>query len=376
MLNISEPVVVIDEETTRSNIRRMVRKIAASGALFRPHFKTHQSVIIGEWFKEEGITAITVSSIKMAEYFASHGWEDILIAFLYFPQSIERLNRLAETRTLSVITDNETSLRHLADNLKHKAGLWIKTDCGYNRTGIPITETERITRLVTIAAESDKIDFKGIITHAGNSYRCSDREDLYTLFRANIDMLGKTVDFIQQKTGIKPLISWGDTPTCSVIEDLTGVDEIRCGNFVFYDLMQYTLGACNTTEISTAIYCPVVGVYPERDEFAIYGGAVHLSKEHITDKSGRTHFGFIGLPQNNRRWTPPLEETRIKSLSQEHGIVSTTPEIMKKLQPGDIVAVYPVHSCLSSNLADHYLSLSGQLIPNINSTSRSYSPII
>ena len=36
-------------------------------------------------------------------------------------------------------------------------------------------------------------------------------------------------------------ISIGDTPACSILEEFAGVDEVRPGNFVFYDVMQLSL---------------------------------------------------------------------------------------------------------------------------------------
>lgn len=59
----------------------MVDKARKLGVKFRPHFKTHQSRLIGGWFREEGIRAITVASVSMARYFMDDGWEDITIAF-------------------------------------------------------------------------------------------------------------------------------------------------------------------------------------------------------------------------------------------------------------------------------------------------------
>ena len=42
--------------------------MAASGKLsFRPHFKTHQSAEIGSWFRDFGVTRITVSSRESAD---------------------------------------------------------------------------------------------------------------------------------------------------------------------------------------------------------------------------------------------------------------------------------------------------------------------
>ncbi len=81
MNKIKVPTLLLDEEKCRDNIRQMARKAADNNVVFRPHFKTHQSVEIGGWFREEGIEKITVSSLRMAKYFAGDGWKDILVAF-------------------------------------------------------------------------------------------------------------------------------------------------------------------------------------------------------------------------------------------------------------------------------------------------------
>jgi len=79
--DITRPTLLLDEERARRNVERMAVKAGRSGVLFRPHFKTHQSAQIGGWFRERGVSKITVSSVKMAEYFAGQGWDDITIAF-------------------------------------------------------------------------------------------------------------------------------------------------------------------------------------------------------------------------------------------------------------------------------------------------------
>ncbi len=74
---------------------QMAQKAKAHNLIFRPHFKTHQSAEIGNWFKDEGVNKITVSSVQMAEYFAESGWKDILIAFPVNIRETEQINRLA-----------------------------------------------------------------------------------------------------------------------------------------------------------------------------------------------------------------------------------------------------------------------------------------
>jgi D-serine deaminase-like pyridoxal phosphate-dependent protein len=55
MKEIIRPTLVIDKEVCLRNIERMVQKAKEHHLLFRPHFKTHQSAEIGEWFREFGV---------------------------------------------------------------------------------------------------------------------------------------------------------------------------------------------------------------------------------------------------------------------------------------------------------------------------------
>ncbi len=95
-MGFTSPGILVDEDQVRTNIRLMAQKANQAGARFRPHFKTHQSADVGRWFSDEGVRAITVSSLSMAEYFANHGWDDITIAFLLNPLEGKRLNALAK----------------------------------------------------------------------------------------------------------------------------------------------------------------------------------------------------------------------------------------------------------------------------------------
>ena len=40
------------------------------------------------------------------------------------------------------------------------------------------------------------------------------------------------------------IISVGDTPGISAAKNLEGIDEVRPGNYVFYDVMQARMGNC------------------------------------------------------------------------------------------------------------------------------------
>jgi len=68
--SIQKPTLVLDKERCLRNIRKMAEKANKHNLHFRPHFKTHQSIEIGRWFRDFGVKAITVSSVEMAQYLA------------------------------------------------------------------------------------------------------------------------------------------------------------------------------------------------------------------------------------------------------------------------------------------------------------------
>ena len=53
-----------------------------------------------------------------------------------------------------------------------------------------------------------------------------------------------------EKEGINvPIVSGGSTPSAAHIENWEGFNEIHPGNYVFFDIMQYNLKACELTDV-------------------------------------------------------------------------------------------------------------------------------
>src|SRR5512140_3457340 len=102
---IKKPTLLLNETAARANLRRMAEKAQRAGVIFRPHFKTHQSKEIGEWFREEGVRQITVSSLDMAEYFAASGWTDITLAFTLNLRQLDEVNSLARRIVLGILVE-------------------------------------------------------------------------------------------------------------------------------------------------------------------------------------------------------------------------------------------------------------------------------
>ena len=248
---ITKPVLMLDEKKCKENIAKMVSKAKKNEVSLRPHFKTHQSLEIGRWFQKLGIDRITVSSFEMAEYFQRE-WDDITVAFPVNILEIDTINQLAEKINLNILVDSVESMTFLKKHLKYETGFFIKIDVGYHRAGILPENTNKIDEILKISDSFDKFIFKGFLTHAGHTYNSKNKAEILDIHQNAM----KILLVLKEKNIAKypeMIVSLGDTPSCSIADDFTGIDEIRPGNFVFYDLMQFHLGSCESDQIAVAL---------------------------------------------------------------------------------------------------------------------------
>src|SRR6056297_2892742 len=158
---ITSPTLLVDEHKCRANIRRIVRKAEKHHLEFRPHFKTHQSADIGRWFKDEGVSGITVSSVKMALYFARNGWKDITIAFPVNIREMGAINKLSEEISVTILISDPDIIGKLADKAESAMGVMIEIDTGSNRTGLAVSQNEELQRLIAGLSDFKNLEFKG-----------------------------------------------------------------------------------------------------------------------------------------------------------------------------------------------------------------------
>ncbi|MCI5083679.1 MAG: alanine racemase [Saprospiraceae bacterium] len=360
---ISRPTLLLDKEKCLRNIERMVEKTNRNELALRPHFKTHQSHEVGRWFRNYGVQAITVSSVRMAAYFAADGWEDITIAFPHNVHESEKVAELAEKIQLQIVVENTASLTYLSEYLKHDLSVFIKADLGYHRTGLEIEQKDQIDAILELIEEHDYFQFKGFLAHAGDSY---DARSTTGIMEIHERSLAKAKAFRKAYQADYPemIISYGDTPCCSAAEHFEGIDELRPGNFVFYDLSQWHIGSCSLDQIAVAMACPVVAKHPERGEAVVYGGGVHFSKDRATNEQEETYYGLLVEPLEEG-WNIMESAPIMKSLSQEHGIIKAETEWVEQLEIGQIVFVLPVHSCMTADIMKEYLCLDGSWIRDV-----------
>lgn len=334
----------------------MAEKARKNGMKLVPHFKTAQSHQIGEWAKEYGIKEVTVSSLKLAAYLCGQDWENIHIAFPFNPLEAKKLNELAADQSLSVQLINTTTTQKLVEVLTHDLSFFIEIDAGYGRTGVEVSDFGLIESILKTAKQSPHLHFKGFYLHPGHTYY-ADIPKIYQQTREALSMLKS-----KYRSEYPALITrTGDTPGCAVTEDFGDIDEMGPGNFVFYDLMQSTLGSCEKSDIAVAMAVPIVDIKKDRNEILVHGGGVHFAKDVLSHEDGGKNFGEI-VQLGPEGWKLLNDGSHLKSISQEHGIVKASDELIAQVEVGDLLGVLPIHSCMTADCMGSYLTLDGNRV--------------
>jgi D-serine deaminase-like pyridoxal phosphate-dependent protein len=296
----------------------------------------------------------------MAQYFASAGWRNILLAFPINVRQITGLNDLAAQIHLGVLVESLPGVDALSAGLRHPVDVWIKIDTGTKRTGISWEDEQAALNVARRILCCPNLRLAGLLTHAGITYAAQSSEvaiKAHQTATARLASLRQTL----HKAGCPPLLlSAGDTPGCALLNDFTPADEIRPGNFAFFDTQQLAVGACSWDQIAVALACPVVALHPDRDEVVIYGGAIHLSKDY-TEQNGSRQYGLVCFPYE-AGWGAPIPDAFVTRLSQEHGILRLPSSFSANLRIGDLVFILPSHSCLTAQAMGSYQTLSGRRI--------------
>ena len=363
MLKISSPTLIVDQQKAIANLQKMQLRASKAGAELRPHFKTHQSGVVGQWFLEAGITKITVSSVSMASYFAMHGFSDITIAFPFNILEMDELKSLMQKVKINLIVSSLSTLETVNQCIEKEVDVFLKIDVGTHRSGIEANEKKVIQDFFHQAKKLSNINMVGILAHAGHTYHAKGAVEIQSIADECSTKLNDLKTMFSER---QLLISWGDTPSCSMAEMTAYFDEWRPGNFIFYDVMQYHIGSCNLRDIAVAVACPVVEIHPSRNQLVIYGGAVHFSKEFISADNGFKLFGYVVL-FTEKGWSEPLPGAWLASLSQEHGIVQLTSEQIEDFRIGDVIGILPIHSCLTVSALRDMRDLNNHAIPCMKS---------
>ena len=346
--DLTTPAFLIERSVVHRNCERMRQKARDSGVAFRPHVKTHKSAEIGRMQHGGGTGPITVSTLAEAEFFAADGFRDITYAVPLAPEKTERAADIASrVERFSVLIDSERALRAIEEFSTNRGvvfDVFLKVDCGYHRAGVD-PESPDSVRLALAMARSESVRMQGLLTHAGHSYHARDAEDIRRVAAEEAACLSRFRALLASEGLGETRRSIGSTPTASVVERFSDCDEVRPGNYVFYDAFQTTIGSCSLNECAVSVLTTVVGSYPERSSIIVDAGALALSKDLGPDHVD-PRFGFGIVCDMSLRPLP----MKVTALSQEHGKISAHSHV----PVGTRLRIVPNHSCLTAAMFDRY----------------------
>jgi D-serine deaminase-like pyridoxal phosphate-dependent protein len=355
--NLKTPCAIVDLDRFERNSSRMVRRAHDLGVRLRPHVKTHKCVEAARIQIRDHFGGITVSTMAEARGFADAGFRDITYAVPVAPQKLDEVVELnARVDRLSVLVDHVVTVRAI-EEISSARGVtlpvWLKLDCGLHRAGVdPLSDGA--VALAGRLARSPQIDFRGVLTHAGQSYRATNRAEAAAAARDECSVTRLFVERLNEEKIDVPAVSIGSTPTMTAAASLNGIDEIRPGNYAFFDVFQSAIGSCTLDDIAFSVLATVVSVHPEDGRAVIDAGALALSKDpgptHVDRGCG---FGRIVAVEDQHA----LPGLRLSSLSQEHGVIDGPGTAA--LRPGTHLRILPNHSCLAAACFESYHVLRG-----------------
>lgn len=371
--DLATPAALVHLTVLRANLAAMAARAAALGCRLRPHVKTHKSPDIALMQLRAGAEGVTVSTMAEARAMKAAGILDILYAVPISPDRVAEAVALhKDGAAIQLLIDSPAAAAAVS---RHAAAaevslpVWLKVDCGAGRAGVD-PEDESSIALAQRLAALPGVSFAGVLTHAGQSYRCSSRAEVAAVAGRERDI---TVAFARRlrAAGIaSAAVSIGSTPTITAVDHLDGVDEIRPGNYAYFDAFQAALGSCRLRECAFTVLATVIGCYPHRRRLLLDAGALALSRDngprHIQPDCG---FGTVVHAETGI----PIPGLRIVSLTQEHAAIEVADHVAEMpLSPGDRARVIPNHSCLAAACFDQVHAVEGGRVTAIWPTARGW----
>jgi D-serine deaminase-like pyridoxal phosphate-dependent protein len=199
-------------------------------------------------------------------------------------------------------------------------------------------------------SEAANLNFAGILTHAGHSYDVKSVEGVREVAGHERDCMVELAERLRDASIEVPTVSIGSTPTINHVDHLNGIDEVRPGNYIFFDAFQATLGSCTFEDTALTVLAAVIHRDRARQRLVVDAGAIALSKDRgpfgIDPACGYGH--VLDLEGNETGM-------RVTSLSQEHGeIQASDAATLERFPVGSRVRILANHSCLTAAQHSYY----------------------
>jgi D-serine deaminase-like pyridoxal phosphate-dependent protein len=361
---LETPSLILDQSRLAANIAAMSARMKRHGVDLRPHLKTAKSADVARLATAAHSGAITVSTLVEAAYFARHGFRDITYAVGVTLAKLPRVAALCRDGVrLAVVTDSVAVAREIAHSVTHALdygagiGVFIEIDSGLGRAGIRADDEALIgiARALEGAAE-----FRGVLTHAGQSYGCASVAEIEAVAEAERQAVVTAAERLRGAGIACPEVSVGSSPTARFGRGFAGVTETRPGVYMFNDAFQAGLGCCRLDDVALTVLTTVIGQRRDLGMLLIDAGGLALSKDRSTaGQAEDVGYGLVYDAAGERR----LDGLRVADVHQEHGLIKAVADgasiPFDALPIGTRLRIMPNHACMTAAAYDRYHVVDG-----------------
>jgi D-serine deaminase-like pyridoxal phosphate-dependent protein len=224
---------------------------------------------------------------------------------------------------------------------------------GFHRCGIDPHRPDAADFIAEVATLPG-LRLKGLLSHAGHCYLAESREGVRTIACEEARLLGELATQARAKGAQIEEISVGATPTAPFSASISGITELRPGNYVYFDRTQVGIGAAALTDCALTVLATVVTKHKDRVIF-------DSGSKTLTSDGARGAGAGYGAVFTSVADASTLDDgLLIERLSEEHATVRVNGST--RLQVGDRVRILPNHSCVVSNLVDEVVLVDGMTV--------------
>ncbi len=343
--DLETPALLLDTSKMDRNIARMSARLAGLGVAFRPHLKTCKSIDVARRHFSAGTGPVTVSTLKEADYFFSHGFTDILYAVGIAQNKFKHVANLrARGCDLKIVLDNLESAQAVAafaQQIGQPLPTLIEIDSDDHRAGVKPEAAALIDIGRVLAAAAS---LAGVMTHAGESYNCKSIGAIRAMAEQERARTVRAAERLREAGLACPIVSVGSTPTATYGASFAGVTEVRAGVFVFLDLVMAGIDVCQVDDIAPAVRATVIGPQREKGWLLTDAGWMAMSRDRGTAKQKLDQGYGVVCDEAGAQ----IDGLIMSGANQEHGIVSHrsgNPADTPMLPVGTRLRILPNHAC-------------------------------
>ena len=354
-MHISEldtPALLVDVDTMERNLTRAASYARTHGLRMRPHIKTHKTPALGRRQIELGAVGLTVAKVGEAEVMLESGTPDLLVAYPVIGSGkLRRLVEIARRVEVTVSLDSLVAARGLSDAAVAagvRFDVLAEVDVGLGRVGVQ--PGPELMSLVKDIRRLRNLNVRGVAFYPGHIKKMDDKG------LSDLSLLSRTLDEIRTElhlAGIEsPIVSGGSTPTLWHSHHVSGLNEVRPGNYIFNDRNTLLGGACAIEYCAASILVTVVST-SVRNQMIIDGGSKTFSSDHCVFPEAK---GFGQLYE--------APEAVFAKMNEEHGYVALD-DAAGRFRVGDRVRVLPNHVCVCMNLHERVYGIRGEQVEQV-----------